>query len=242
MTRPFVNQPWLHSSVGQESACNARDPNLIPASGRSPGENIGYPLQYLWASLVAQLVKNPPAMRESWVQPLGLEDPLERKWQSTLVLSPREFHGQRSLVGSSPWSHKELDTTEQLHFYFLSTQTDVSEIRRFRKYPTHSGVITGELSGLSLTCLPSPVTFWLEMLGETLTNHSPWPGTRGTIFMSYLTTEGPGKEQGTNKTPSTGRAGERSKGYNTTCPPNLPESSSPESILAEQCVRHQEGP
>ena len=55
------------SSVGKESACNAGDPGLIPASGRSPGEGIGYPLQYSWASLVVQLVKNPPAMRETWV-------------------------------------------------------------------------------------------------------------------------------------------------------------------------------
>ena len=55
------------SSVGKESACNAEDPGLIPGSGRSPGEEIGYPLQYSWASLVAQLVKNPHAMWETWV-------------------------------------------------------------------------------------------------------------------------------------------------------------------------------
>ena len=66
------------SSVGKEYACNAGDPDLIPGSGRSPGEGIGYPLQYSWASLVAQLVKNPPAMRETWVQSLGWEDPLEK--------------------------------------------------------------------------------------------------------------------------------------------------------------------
>ena len=56
-----------HSSVGKESACNAGDPGSIPGSGRSPGEGIGYPLQCSWASLVAQLVKNPPAMWETWV-------------------------------------------------------------------------------------------------------------------------------------------------------------------------------
>ena len=65
------------SSADQESACNAGDPGLIPGSGRSPGEGKGYPLQYSWASLVAQLVKNPPAMREAWVRSLGWEDPLE---------------------------------------------------------------------------------------------------------------------------------------------------------------------
>ena len=52
------------SSVGKESACNAGDPSLIPGSGRSPEEGIGYPLQYSWAFLVSQMVKNPPAKAE----------------------------------------------------------------------------------------------------------------------------------------------------------------------------------
>ena len=51
---------------------------MIPESGRSAGEGIGYPLQYSWASLVAQLVKNLPAMQETWAQSLGWEDPLEK--------------------------------------------------------------------------------------------------------------------------------------------------------------------
>ena len=58
---------FANSSVGKESACNARDPGSIPGLGISPGEGIGYPLQCSWAFLVAQLVKNPPAMRETWV-------------------------------------------------------------------------------------------------------------------------------------------------------------------------------
>ena len=53
------------SSVGKEFACNAGDPGLIPGPGRLAGEWIGYPFQYSWASLVTQLVKNPPAMRET---------------------------------------------------------------------------------------------------------------------------------------------------------------------------------
>ena len=65
------------SSAGKESACNAGDP-LIPGSGSSSGEGIGYPLQYSWASLVAQIVKNLPAMQEAWVQSLGWEDPLKK--------------------------------------------------------------------------------------------------------------------------------------------------------------------
>ena len=51
---------------------------MIPGSGRSPEEGKGYPLQYSWASLVAQLVKNPPAMQETWVRSLGWENPLEK--------------------------------------------------------------------------------------------------------------------------------------------------------------------
>ena len=79
----LLNELWIefvcfpHSSVGKESACNAGDPGLIPGSGRSAGEGIDYPLQYSWASLVAQLVKKPPARWETWVQSLGWEDPLE---------------------------------------------------------------------------------------------------------------------------------------------------------------------
>ena len=55
------------NSADKESACNAGDPSSIPGSGRSPAEGIGYPLQYSWASLVAQMVKDPLAMWETWV-------------------------------------------------------------------------------------------------------------------------------------------------------------------------------
>ena len=65
------------SSVGKESTSNAGDPSSIPRVGRS-GEGIGYPLPYSWTSLVTQLVKNLPAMQETWVQSLGWEDPLEK--------------------------------------------------------------------------------------------------------------------------------------------------------------------
>ena len=66
------------SSVGKESDCNAGEPSSIPGWGRSAGEGIGYPFQYSWASLVTQLVKNPPAMRETWLQLLGWEDLLKK--------------------------------------------------------------------------------------------------------------------------------------------------------------------
>ena len=55
------------SSAGKESACNEGDPSLIPGSGRSPEEGISYPLQYSWASPVAHMVKNRPAIQETWV-------------------------------------------------------------------------------------------------------------------------------------------------------------------------------
>ena len=95
------------NSGGKESACNAEDHGSIPGLGRSTGEGIGYSHQCSWASLVAQLVKNPPAMRETWVQSLGWEDFLEKgKAPHSSVLAWR-------IPGlSSPWGHKEWDTTE----------------------------------------------------------------------------------------------------------------------------------
>ena len=65
---------------------------------------------------MAQLVKNPPAMQETWVQSLGWEYPLE-KGMAIPVFLPGESHGQRSPVGYSPWGHKESDTTEQLMLF-----------------------------------------------------------------------------------------------------------------------------
>ena len=78
---------------------------MIPGSGRSAGEGMGYPLQYSWASLVAQLVKNPPAM---WVRSLGWEDPVEKGRLPTPVFWPGESHGL-----FSPWGRKESDMTER---------------------------------------------------------------------------------------------------------------------------------
>ena len=93
-------------SVGKESACNAGDTGLIPAWERSSEEGIGHPLQYSLASFVASLIKNLPAMRETWVQSLHWEDPLE-KGKATPEFWPGESHGLYS-----PWGHKESDTTE----------------------------------------------------------------------------------------------------------------------------------
>ena len=73
------------SSAGKESTCNAGDPSSIPGPGRSPGEGKSYQLQYSWTSLVAQLVKNLPAMWETWVGNLG--------WIPGLGKFPREGKG-----------------------------------------------------------------------------------------------------------------------------------------------------
>ena len=76
---------------------------MIPGSGRSLGEGIDYPLQYSWASLVAQMVKNPPAIQETWVQYLGWEDPLGGGHGNPLQYSCLEnLSRQRSLVGYRP--------------------------------------------------------------------------------------------------------------------------------------------
>ena len=102
---PGGSEGFPDSSVGKESTCNARDPGLIPGSGRSAGEGIGYPLQYSWASLVAQLVKKPPAMWDPWIGKI----PWRRERLPTPVFWPGEFHGLYR-----PWGHKESDTTKQL--------------------------------------------------------------------------------------------------------------------------------
>ena len=74
----IVTLGFPDSSVGKESTCNTGDPSSIPGSGRSAGKGTDYPLQYSWASLVAQLLKSLPTMWETWVRSLGWEDPREK--------------------------------------------------------------------------------------------------------------------------------------------------------------------
>ena len=103
------------SSTGKESTCNAGDLGSIPGSERAPGEGIGYPLQYSWISLVALLVKNLPAMWETWVQSLGWEDPLEKGTAShSSILAWRIPWGLYS-----PWGHKESDTAKWVSLSLL---------------------------------------------------------------------------------------------------------------------------
>ena len=79
-------------------------------------QSLAFPSLGLRTSLVAQTVKCLSTMWETWVRSLGWEDPLERKWQSPPVPLPGKSHGQKTLVGYSPWGCKESDTTERLHF------------------------------------------------------------------------------------------------------------------------------
>ena len=105
----FGNLGFPDSSVGKESACSAGDPGLIPGLGRSAGEGIGYPLQYSWASLVAQLVRICLQWGRPGLDPWVGKIPWRRERLPTPVFLPGEFHGLYS-----PRSHKESDTTERL--------------------------------------------------------------------------------------------------------------------------------
>ena len=98
---------------------------MIPGSGRSAREGIGYPLQYLWASLVAQLVKSLPAMWETWVWKI----PLRREQLPTPVFWSGEFHGLYS-----PWGRKESDTTEQLSLSLNKTLTGKKRSQEMETY------------------------------------------------------------------------------------------------------------
>ena len=87
---------FLGSSADKESSCNAGDPGSIPGAGRSTGEGIGYPLQCSWASLVVQMVKNPPAMRRPGFDPWVGKFPWRRDRLPTPVFLP----------GESPWTEE----------------------------------------------------------------------------------------------------------------------------------------
>ena len=101
-------------SVGKESPCDAGDPVSIPGLGRSPGEGIGYPLQYSWASLMAQMVNNLPAMQgRPGFNPWVGNTPGEGKGY------PLQYSGLENSGLYNPWGHKESDTTERLSHIFL---------------------------------------------------------------------------------------------------------------------------
>ena len=109
-------------AVGIESACNPGDPGLIPGSRRPPGKGIDYPLQYSWASLVAQTVKNPLAMQETWVRSLGWEEPLEKGTATHSSILTWRIPWTEDPGRLQSMSCKELDTTERF-----------SQHRKFKK-------------------------------------------------------------------------------------------------------------
>ena len=94
--------PWLAQLVKNPPA---GEPSSIPGSGRSAAEGIGYPLQYSWASLVAQLVENLPAMQETRVWPLGWEDPLEKGKATHASILAWRIRGTIQSMGSQKVRH-----------------------------------------------------------------------------------------------------------------------------------------
>ena len=117
--RPSVVISCRHSQVGWSDHLSVSWTKDFSLTVRLKGRVLwGWPLCMITAgsSLVAQMVKCLPAMRETWVRFLCREIPWRRKWQSTPPLLPGKSHGQRSLVGYSPWGRKESDMTEWLHW------------------------------------------------------------------------------------------------------------------------------
>ena len=112
------HQGFPCSSAGKESTCNVGDdPSLIPRLGRSPGKGIGYPPQYFWVSVVAQLIKYPSPVWETWVQSLVWEDPLEKR-KATL---------SSILAWRYPWTVKSQKRLSDCHYHFHFTGACVTE-------------------------------------------------------------------------------------------------------------------
>ena len=103
-------------SDSKESACNVGELGLIPGLGRSPGGGHDHPLQYSWALLVAQIVKNLPAMWESWVRSLGWEDPLDEGIATHSGILTWRIPIDRGSWWATVDGVEELDTTEQISF------------------------------------------------------------------------------------------------------------------------------
>ena len=128
------------SSVGKEPTCNVGDPSLISGLGRSPGEGKRYPPQCSWASLVAQLGKNLPAMQETWVWSLGSEDPLEKgKAMHSSVLA------WRIPKGCKDWTRWVTFTS--LHFTLQTKTQEKSQPRQIGSFknsllPLHLYLLT----------------------------------------------------------------------------------------------------
>ena len=127
------------SSAGKESSCNAGDPSSISGLGVSAGEEIGSPLQYFWASLVAQTVKNPPAMGKTCVWSLGQEDPLEKgKATHSSILAWRipwtEEPGRLQSTELQSWTR-----LRDFHLWLLDNAVLVSKVQQ-NESATHTHI------------------------------------------------------------------------------------------------------
>ena len=114
----LISWQWIQSSRTRVPTCGTQgkwtstEPGWSSLGSKAEDNLASYCLHQ--ASLVAQTVKNPPAVWETWVRSLGWKDPLRRAWQPTPVFLPGDSYGQRGLVGYRPWGHKESDMTEWL--------------------------------------------------------------------------------------------------------------------------------
>ena len=115
----------LVAQLLKESTRHAGDTGSTPGSGSSPGEGIGYPLQSCLASPMAQTVKNPPTMQETWVWSTGWEDPLEEGMATHSSIWPGESPWAEEPGGAtvSPWGRKESDMTTTAQWTWALTPT-----------------------------------------------------------------------------------------------------------------------
>ena len=133
----------IYYSAGKEFACNAGDPGWTAGSGRSPGDGIGYPLQYSWAFLVAQMVMKLPAMQDTWAQSLGWEYALEKKiatHSSSLAwrIPKTEERGRLWSIGSQRVWHDWATFTfmQILCFHFQMRKLKLKITTQFALEPT----------------------------------------------------------------------------------------------------------
>ena len=151
--RDMLSISW----AGKESTCNAGDPSSISGSGRFAGERIGYPLPYSWGSLVAQLVKNPPAMWETWVRSLGWEDPLEKgKATHSSILAWR-----------TPWSVESMGLQRVWRDWATFTFTETGSGKLANNHLVAKESSTREINGQSWRIKFSVkvrVCYWLNVV------------------------------------------------------------------------------
>ena len=138
-----------HTCTHIEQRGKLKNSNCFPGAGRSTGEGIGYPLQYSWASLVAQLVKNLPAMRETWVRSLGWEDSLgEGKGY------PLQYPGLENFMG---YAMQSMESQRVEHDQVTFTFSDEQLRLGLEMYHLDTIFLTRNLKEVLLINIPSPI-------------------------------------------------------------------------------------